>query len=275
MDPFNLTGGPFLQLYGVLFVLTIVAGLVIPRWLRPEGGSPHGVDADQLAWLAGGSARYGDTVVSRLLTSGALQMAGTDEFRPQARDAGRTPAERSVLALPAPSRWKDVTRALTPYSEPIRERLVTNGLLMESGTVWAMRFWQTTPYLLLLVFGAVKWDIGVERGRPVGFLTLFLVVTAIFALIRFATVDRKTRAGQEALATARSNSDRLKRAPTVSETDMAVALFGTVVLAGSGWEDFHRLRTPSSDGSTSSSDSGGSGCGGGGGGGGGCGGCGS
>ena len=34
---FDLTGGPFLELYGILFGITIVAGFLIPRWLRPDG----------------------------------------------------------------------------------------------------------------------------------------------------------------------------------------------------------------------------------------------
>ncbi|MDK2769515.1 MAG: TIGR04222 domain-containing membrane protein [Sphingomonas sp.] len=82
------------------------------------------------------------------------------------------------------------------------------------------------------------------------------------------------RAGTEALSTARKNADRIRRAPQTGETAMAVALFGTAVLAGSEFDAFHKLRAASGDGGgsggDSGSDGGGSGCGGGG-----CGGCGS
>jgi uncharacterized protein (TIGR04222 family) len=142
---------------------------------------------------------------------------------------------------------------------------------MDRGTVWQMRFWQTTPYLLLIVFGAIKVDVGLSRDKPVGFLTLLLILTAILALVRFLAVDRRTRGGIEVLADARARSDRLRRAPTPTETGMAVALFGTMVLAGSDMDGFHTMRSASSggDGGSSSSDGGGGGCGGGG-----CGGCG-
>ncbi|WP_404370043.1 hypothetical protein AB5I39_00995 [Sphingomonas sp. MMS24-J45] len=40
LGPFDLPGGAFLALYGVFFVATIVAGLAIPCWLRPEGEPP-------------------------------------------------------------------------------------------------------------------------------------------------------------------------------------------------------------------------------------------
>ncbi len=67
------------------------------------------------------------------------------------------------------------------------------------------------------------------------------------------------------LAETKQRSERLNRAPTGEETGLAVALFGTAVLAGSGLDGFHRLRAQSSDsGSSGSSDSGGSGGGGGG-----------
>jgi len=272
LGPFDLAGGPFLKLYAVLFVLTLIAGLAIPRWLKPDGNDGRVDDADSLAYLAGGTARFTDAVVARLLSVRALALTGKDRFHAELRNAGRTPAERSVLAIPAEPKWPAIARVVKPHAEPIERKLVAGGLLMDRATLWQMRFWQTSPWLLLFVFGAIKWKVGEMRHRPVGILTAFLIVTLVFALIRFIAVDRRTRGGVVALQTARDRSARLRRAPTAPETDLAVALFGTVVLVGSGWDGFHKLRTASSgDSGGSSSDGGG---GGGGCGGGGCGGCG-
>ncbi len=80
--------------------------------------------------------------------------------------------------------------------------------------------------------------------------------------------DRRTLAGREALAEVQARADRLRRAPTHGEVDMAVALFGTAVLAASPWEDLHRLRSRSDGGDSGGGDSAGDG------GDGGCGGCG-
>lgn len=275
LGPFDLTGGPFLQLYGGLLVLTILLGLLIPRWLRPDGRSIPTHDPDELAWLAGGKTRFVDSVVARLLAARALFIVGKSQFQPDNNHPTRNPAERSVLALSAPARWKAVERAIEAHADPIRRRLISNELLMDGGTVWQMRFWQTTPYLLLLLFGAIKLEVGMSRDRPVGYLTLLLILTAILALVRFLAVDRRTRSGQAAVVQARRSADRLRRAPTGEETGLAVALFGTTVLAGSAWADYHRMRSAgdggstSSDSGSSSGDGGGSGCGGGG-----CGGCG-
>ena len=271
LGPFDLTGGPFLQLYGALLVLTIIAGFLIPRWLRPEGRAPRNTDIDHLAFLAGGAPRLADTVTARLLATQRLVIDGK-KFLASGL-GGTTQTERSVLALPQPVNWGAILRTVADHVDPIRERLISDGLWMDVWTGLQLRFWQTSPYFMLLAFGWTKLQIGEARGRPVGYLTALLVITVILTLARFAVLDRRTRAGREVLGEARTRSERLRRAPAEGEAALAVALFGTAVLAGSAWGDFHRMRTAGDsnsggDGGSSSGDGGG-GCGGGG-----CGGCG-
>ncbi|MCX8476710.1 MAG: TIGR04222 domain-containing membrane protein [Sphingomonas sp.] len=271
LGPFDLTGGPFLALYGVLLVVTIVSGWLIPNWLRPDGGRVRAVDRDQLAILTGGKARFVDTVVARLLAGEQLRTGGK-YFWTGERD-GRSEVERQALALTSPIKWQTLEGTLGRAAEPVERGLIDAGLLLDGATRLQLRFWQTSPYLLLFAFGATKWMIGVDRERPVGFLTVLLAVTAVLAVIRFAAVDRRTRAGQAAVAEAQSGGSRLRRAPAPDEADLAVALFGTAVLAGSPWSDYHEMRRSSGDGGSGGGDSGGGGDGGCGGGG--CGGCGS
>lgn len=276
LGPFDLTGGPFLALYGTLLIVTIVSGWIIPHWLRPDGGRARAVDRDQLAILTGGKARFVDTVVARLLAGEQLRTGGK-YFWTGGSGGGRSEAERQALALNPPIKWQTLEGTLGRAAAPVERGLVDAGLLLDGATRLQLRFWQTSPYLLLFAFGATKWMIGVDRERPVGFLTVLLAVTAILAVIRFVAVDRRTRAGQATVAEAQSESSRLRRAPAPDEADLAVALFGTVVLAGSPWSDYHQMRKSSGDGGSGSGDSGGGGGGGGDGGcgGGGCGGCGS
>lgn len=273
---FDLTGGAFLALYGVLLVVTIVAGVAIPRWLRPEGRQARLTDPDRIAYLAGGARRYVDAVVARLLATGKIDINGRSGAHIVAPPVLAAGPERSVLALPTPSPWGRVTSAVSGHARAIEDQLIRAELISDRATALQLRFWAITPYLLLVAFGTIKWDVGVGRGRPVGFLTALLVVTAIFAIIRFASIDRRTRGGIDALAEVKAGADRLRRAPTEDELPMAVALFGTTVLAGSAWNDYHAMRAASSSGDGGSSGSDGDGGGGGGGcGGGGCGGCGS
>lgn len=276
LGPFDLAGGPFLILYGALFAATLAAGFVIPRRLRPAGQRQRVTDVDQLAFLAGGGARFGDAVVARLLAARTLVMTGKDSFavRAGAGGAAASAAERQVLALPAPMRWREIKSILRACAEPLEQRMVAAGLLVGEAERRALRLSALLPYALLLAFGATKWAIGIARDRPVGFLTALLVATALCAAIRWFTLDRRTQAGIDAVADAAVRARRLRAAPASDEIGLAVALFGTAVLAGSGWAEFHRLRSAGGGDSGTGGDGGGGGCGGGGGGGG-CGGCGS
>jgi hypothetical protein len=128
--------------------------------------------------------------------------------------------------------------------------------------------WTALPYVVLAAFGVAKLAVGAERDRPIEYLAAALVVTVLLAVIRFASLDRRSDAGRAAVRRARGIHERLRRAPTRTEMGLGVALFGTAVLAGSEFDDFHKLRAAGDGGGGSSDSSDGGGCGGGG-----CGGC--
>ncbi len=271
LGPFDFTGESFLILYLVLLAAAIIAGFVIPWRMRPEGRGQSIGDPDQIAFLAGGSVRFVDALVSRLLANGKMALAGSAGFSIDKRAKGDTVAEQRILALSSPIAWTTILKQVKSFAEPVERTLSANGLLMDAKQISDIRFWQTLPYIMLIGFGATKWIIGDARERPVGFLTILLFITLVIAVCRWFSIDRRTQAAIHALADARLKSERLKIAPTRDEIGMAVALFGTTVLAGSAYAEFHRMRSSSGDsGSSASSDSDSSGCGGGG-----CGGCGS
>lgn len=272
LGPFDLHGPEFLLLYAELAVIALVASLLIPPFLRPDGRPGRPADEDELALLAGGRDRFAEAAVVRLLAAGSaiVQSGGTLQIRDPR--GGKTLAERRIAALSSPVRWNHVTDTLAGPAETGEQRLEAKGLLMDRATAWQMRAIQTLPLALLLAFGLAKWTIGSMRDRPVVYLSVFLIVTAIVALLRFTVLDRRTRTGKRALADARFEAARLRRAMPTDEAPLAVALFGTSVLAGSYLSDFHKMRSAASGdgGGGDSGSSGGSGCGGGG-----CGGCGS
>jgi len=270
--PFDLSGGPFLFLYLVLFALAWFASLRLSLAVRPEG-RPCGRLADvDLAVLAGGLPRYSELVAAQLRAAGYLTVEGGALVL--AADAPATPAVRALGEPARPLRWHAAARALAALARAAQQRLVDRGLLLSAGEVWRVRIAQASPFLLLAGFGLVKLLVGEARGRLVGFLAVALIVTLVVAVVRFAGVDARTRIGQQRLAEARRRHERLRRAPTAEEVGIGVALFGTAVLVGSGWEDLHRVRAAGGDGMSFGVDGGGDGDGGGGsdGGGGGCGG---
>lgn len=252
MGPFDLPGPQFLALYGLLLVAAIAFGLIIPRLLRPAGMDGPVTAGDEMALLAGGETRLAEAVTASLLASGAIAMQGKRVAILQP-NATTSRAGQAVLALPTPANWNAVAGAVKAESRQLWHRLAARGLMITGPEASRLRKLQTLPYFLLLAFGAVKLVIGMVRDKPVGFLIALLVVTAVATMLRYGNVDRRTQAGVNAVRSARQDADRLRRAPQSDESGMAVALFGTAVLAGSAFSGLHDMRTSSSG----SSDSGG------------------
>src|SRR5262249_37307681 len=157
-------------------------------------------------------------------------------------------------------------------------------LLVSDGAAWAARGVTVLPMVALLVLGLMKINVGVSRGRPVGFLVVLCVLTGIVALALLIKRPHRSRRGDRALARLKGENAALRHAPRslstrVSADDLAlaVALFGTAVLVGGPLADLRTALMPppsAGGGDCGSSCGGGGGCGGGCGGGG-CGGCGS
>ena len=270
LGPYDLTAGPFLTLYLILLAAAALLSLIIPALLRPSGRRQAVTDSDQLAWMAGGSARVAESALTRLMTARTVEQGLGDQFRIERGATFTNHVEAGIVQLSSPTSWRTILQVAENAGIAIEQRLTAMGMLISPAQMARIRQWQTMPFWLLIAFGIPKLFVGVERERPIGYLTTLLFITFVLAAVRFANVDRRTDAAVEAVKAARSNHQRLKIAPTPPEMGLAVALFGTSVLAGSYYESLHKLRQSSGDGGSSSSDSGGDGDSGGGG----CGGCG-
>lgn len=269
-NPLDWNGPAFLFLYGALFVVALILAAIIPGRIRPEGRG-GAADADGLAFLAGAGPRVVEAAVARLLAAGALVVQDGKRFLRGAGAGGTGALDRALLAASMPADWAGFEKAAKPHIGPVERRLIAGGLILDSGEARRIGLVAALPFIGLFALGIAKLLVGLSRDKPVGFLIAFLVVTAIAILIRIFAVDRRTQRGRLALAEARIRHERLRRAPTNDETGTAVALFGTVVLAGSAFAGLHQMRR---DDNSSGGDGSGGGGDGGGCGGGGCGGCG-
>lgn len=273
-NPLNWHGPAFLFLYAALFVAALFVSAILSRRFRPSGRASAAADDDTLAFLAGHMPRLVETAVARLLASGALVIQGGERFLRGGGTGSGGGLDRALLAVPMPASWDDFATAAKPHAEAVERRLIASGLLMDRGAARRLGLIAALPFIGLFLFGIAKLLIGLSRDKPVGILTVFLIITFVAILIRTFAVDRRTDGAVEAIASARVRHERLRRAPTVDETGRAVALFGTTVLAGSAFAALHQMRAQSDSGSGGGGDGGGDGGGCGGGGCGGCGGCG-
>ncbi len=277
LNPLNWYGTEFLILYGALFVVAGVVSWWVEQRLRPKGHDTALPDEDSIAVLGAGRVRLAETTIARMLERGSMQM-DNNALRIADGVEGRTAAEKAIIALGSPVRWDQVDRAMRYEAQDIEQTLIKRRMILPKGEAIALGFNAATPFLMLFCFGLGKLLLGVNRNLPVGFLMACLGVTALVALWRWFGLGRHTHTGRAAIKRARDEAARLQIAPTGPEMGMAVALFGTGVIATSPIGDFHRMRENASGGagdagSNNDGDGGGSGCGSGSGGGG-CGGCG-
>jgi uncharacterized protein (TIGR04222 family) len=267
-NPLSFDAAGFLWLYGLALVASLGLSWFAANRLRPTGQNQSVDDPDSLALLAGGTDRLTETAIARLLANGLFTASGPGFDRSAA--AGVVPSggvDRAMAALPMPARWADLRRVAGVEAARLRRSLESCGLMLDDDMVARLRLVQFVPFTALLALGTARLLRGVMLGNPVGILVSLLAITLVIGLARLV-VDRRTHAGIAAVRLARRKARRLRLAPTRPEMPLAVAMFGTVVLAGSALEPLYRLRCGSDGGSIDAS-SGDSGCGGGG-----CGGCG-
>lgn len=271
------SGTDFLAFYVIMLATCVFLGLWIPALLRPPGRYNRIEDAEAIAVLAGGAERHSSATLSSLFAKNALGQTGKNKLHVTQSSVGETSAERAVLNKVGDFTLAEARKTLADHASAIEDRLVRNGLLMDSGDRWKLKLLSVLPYAALFAIGLYRQQAGAAQGEPTGILVGLLIITAVFALIRLATGNPRTKEGNAALKALEEQSSRLRRAPQGTEAGFAVALFGTAVLVGTPWEPLHGFERSGggsggyagndSDGD-SGGDSGGGGCGGG------CGGCG-
>jgi uncharacterized protein (TIGR04222 family) len=267
LGPFELAGGPFLALYLVLLVGAALATIPLAGWLRPHGRAGYIGTEDELAALAGGRVRVAEAATVRLLANGQLVQQDKKHFVSRYTGGGDTATERAILGAARHAPWSKLQSAASDQYPSLERRLIANGLLMDR----PQRLWQqlltASPLLMVLGFGAIKLMIGLERDKPVGFLAMLLAITGLLIVVRMVRSSPATHEGLQLIAREKAKADRIRRAPQQDEMGTSVALFGTAVLAGSAFSQFHVMRRAQDGGGDGGSSSDG-GCGGG------CGGCG-
>jgi uncharacterized protein (TIGR04222 family) len=268
MNPLDWTAGPFLTFYASTALLIWLAAWLVRRNIGESAPAHPTLTAPELAYLAGGDQRVGDAIITGLLTSNSATLSSDGRtIDIDGTKLGIEPdlAPFAQAGLSGPLKRRDFQKKIRPGLDYIRRRLTELGLCPGPSLLPAYRLKIFALFAVPLVLGLAKVQIGMERHKPVGFLIIVLIITAIVALY-FLSAPRLTRAGHEVLAAVQLQHSRAARAPLENELMLAVALTGLVVLSGTPYNPLYAASR--SDGSS------GGGCGGGGGGGGGCGGCG-
>ena len=255
MNPLEMTGPSFLTLYLSLRPAPL-------PWRRRSGGcyaflivAPEfaAVDLDpyEVAYLAGGEKSAVHAAIVSLVRSGAVTVnaAGRTLLAAGTLPPGLHPLERACAPdIEDEEDWRQIGacgRVAKPLLEKTRNRLTTLGLLMDDGPAWRTRLLETLPILAVLLLGLAKVQVGLSRGKPLGFLIVLCVLTAI-AVVHFVQKPpyRRSRWGDRVLDRLRQQNEAMRLTGSRSAADLeahdlalALGLFGTGILAGGPLND--------------------------------------
>lgn len=291
LNPFDLKNDDFLSLVAVSLLATACIGRVIRTMMRTPNPLPEDdemeLNWEQTAYLAGGAGRLTTATIARLVGRGLATVRddGKTLAPSGAPEEDVTAVERAVLRfLPVTN---EVT-ALKPVQDAVEAafaqesaRMEMDGWILTKVEQGRIMLTSLAPMLMVLLCLALpRLVMGFSANKPVGFLVGLSAVGGLIGLIIVCAGSLRLSKRGMALLDQQKKRHNLLRAGTMWEhsgdAGMAVALFGTAVLAGTviaplqTW--YPRQTSDASSGGCSTGC--GSGCGGDGGGGGCGGGCG-
>ncbi len=287
LNVLDLSGPEFLFFYICFSALCLGAAWFTHRHLCvPQGTAALTVlptDPYELAYLAGGTPRMLHTALVNLHAAQAVVIDNQGEClvtRDPQIPSGLHKVEQLVWGGISPSGQTParlLKNKIAPEAEVIAERLQAAGFLStesERAATIALAVALVAPLI-----GLIKFFVGLERHRPVGFLAILLVGSVFVVIAQFRRLKKMRRSGLGDSALRAAKKIHVEdRVGTSASIGLATALFGLAILPQLDLPNLKSKLTDrgiGGDGGSGCGSSCGSGCGGGGGGcGSGCGGCG-
>lgn len=296
MNPLDLKGPEFLVFYCGLLAMVSVLAFMVRRFSLGRAEFPQGatdLDPYEVAYLSGGIERATQAVIANLYHRKLLKvdLVGRSFDATGELPTNAHPLERELHGSARLVDYDMMRGATIAYEPQLRSRLERLGLLPSQSMSSRARMLPALLVGLVVFVGIAKILIGLDRGRPVGFLFVLVLIAFAVAVLFLVLRVHASRAGQVVIGHYKRRNGALWLNSTSDPTHLsgndlalAVGLFGVGMLAAPHLLDVQlamRQQQLASDGSSSSSwaasscgstSSCGSSCGGGCGGG--CGGCG-
>lgn len=294
LNPFDMRGPDFLGFYVMLLVLGVIGSLVI-KWLAgtmsntASLATPSDLDPYEIAYLAGGRDRVLLVAMNKLIKQRAIEVKNT-KLTVHASPTDQThPVERAFLAAGPNIRMTAARSLVQRRCQNLHHSLQSQNLLVPAASMKLSRAITAMMFIVILVIGITKIAIGVDRGRPVGFLVILCFATIVLMIAMLKHGPFRTSAGSALLDKLRSTTRTKMPQPIGMDAyqlgtlmAMSTALYGMdSLISEPHYKQIKQAMAQSDPSSYSSSGSscggsscGGSSCGGSSCGGGGCGGCG-
>lgn len=279
LNPFDLKGTDFFYFYIPMLLGAIVLGRVIRSNLQgpdaKDGDDAVKLTWEQAAYLAGGYLRLTAAAIARLADEGIVRVADDrlEAGPPPTRELSAV-EESIVRHLPfSKTEMKSIQDGVEARFGNQAAKLEEQGLAIAKPRQIMTNVGAMLPVaLVILLFGVPRLLMGIANGKNVEYLVVSTVIGGIVGLIA-ATRGSAVRSHRAEYIL---DQHRKRNVSPATDAGLAVALFGTTILAGTAvayLNDWYPRPSANSD-SGCGTGCGTSGDGGGGCGGGGCGGCG-
>ncbi|MBE9127118.1 TIGR04222 domain-containing membrane protein, partial [Coleofasciculus sp. LEGE 07081] len=271
-NPLNFTGSEFLRFYLLVASAVFLVAYCLRWYLRQPAAnfssSTVSLDTYETAYLVGGKNKVIETAIASLVQRGHLKPQPTTRslILEKPLPADSHPLERAIAkVIKTDGRIERVKASVSTTINQICDRQICDRLqhlhlLVSKNQAKVAQQLPAMAVFAVLLLGISKIGVGISRGKPVGFLFMLCLFTAIVGLGFLYIPVFRSRYGDRVLADIQNRHAHLKQTSTSStSTDpqlvLAFALFGTGVLAGSSLNDLRQVLTPPP--SSSGGDSGG------------------
>jgi uncharacterized protein (TIGR04222 family) len=250
-NPLNFKGPEFLSFY-LLVASTAMVLVIILRWYlrKPAFQEPdvsNSLDAYEIGYLAGGNVRAVDAAIASLVQRGHLQPLKNILELGTPLPTNSHPLEYAIAQAAEKSGKPDkVRQAVTSTTILIKKHLQSLGLLMNSSQAQGVRRLSARPIFAVLLLGIAKIIVGISQHKPVGFLVILCIATAIVGNFLLAQKNYRSRYGDRILNQLQTKYSELKK-PSSADTyplGLAFSLFGRVILANSSFACLKCLLVP-------------------------------
>lgn len=245
-SPFAMKNHDFLLTLGLVLFGAICVGRGIRSVLRTPNAQPEDADAEldweQTAYLAGGAGRLMTATIARLVGRGLARVGSDNVLTP----TGPMPEDVSevesavLLSLPISNdrySLKPVLGAVEAAFASQAARMEEDGWTLSLGAQVRIWFASLVPILLVMLCLAMpRLVTGIKGNHPVEYLVGEMIVGGLLGLFLLRAPVRLSNRGMAILASQKKRKEALRVGTEWSsggDAGMAVALFGTAVLAGS------------------------------------------
>ena len=244
---FDWRGPEFLAFYILFFPICFVIAFGV-RWklrVPAAGDSPRAIELDgyAAAYLNGGKVLTVNTAIANLVTQKALFVDTKNRrfyISQKTKPSSNSELENVIYSAAGSTNNTigDLRSAAKPIVSLIAEDLKKRGLVVPDAAAQKAISIPLTITFAAIAVGGIKILVGISRDKPVGFLVVLCVLSAIATLFTLARRPLRSRYGDEVLECLQDRHARLRRvsrnASNISSAEfaMVIGLFGMDALAG-------------------------------------------